>query len=229
MDFRETLGYCRLSIRRGRNSVYIAAALGLLVLLSACGGSEATSTPTPRPTPTEVRVFKTYDQPPTMSIDIDKEYLATMETNKGTIVIELLPKEAPVTVNNFVFLSREGFYDGVTVHRIVKNFMIQTGDPEGTGRGGPGYRFRDERVTRDYVPGIVAMANAGPNTNGSQFFIMHGKSDMPKNFTIFGMVIDGSDVVDKIANTPVSAAPNGELSVPKERVVLNKITIEERP
>ena len=99
---------------------------------------------------------------------------ATLNTTEGAITIELLPGEAPKTVNNFVFLAREGYYDGVPFHRIMKGFMIQTGDPTGTGRGGPGYRFDDERVQRRYTKGIVAMANAGPNTNGSQFFIVHG-------------------------------------------------------
>ena len=227
MNFNKTLGSWLSVIRIGRTLVCTSVIAGILILLAACEGVESTPIPTPTATPVEVEVFKTYDRPPTMGIDIEKKYVATMETNKGVVVIDLLPQEAPVTVNNFVFLAREGFYDGTVVHRIIKNFMIQAGDPEGTGRGGPGYRFQDELVVRDYVPGIVAMANAGPNTNGSQFFIMHGARDIPKNYTIFGVVASGLDVVDEIANTSVRATQNGELSVPTEQVTLDRITIEE--
>ena len=172
---------------------------------------------------------KSYDQPPAMTIDADKKYCATVETSKGTIVFDLFPAEAPITVNNFIFLSREGFYDGVVFHRIVKDFMIQGGDPQGTGRGGPGYKFEDEPVTRDYIPGTLAMANAGPNTNGSQFFIMHGEVELPKQYTIFGLAAEGLDVVDAIAKTPVTRSASGELSNPEEQVVIHKVTIEEAP
>ena len=105
-----------------------------------------------------------------------------------------------------MFLAREGFYDGVIFHRIIKGFMVQSGDPEGTGMGGPGYSFADEPVTRDYLPGTLAMANAGPNTNGSQFFIMHQEAGLPKNYTIFGIAVEGQDVVDALANTPVTTS-----------------------
>ena len=172
---------------------------------------------------------KRYDQPPAMIIDTNKKYCATVETSKGAIVFELFPAEAPITVNSFIFLSREGFYDGVALHRIVKDFMIQGGDPEGTGRGGPGYRFEDEPVTRDYIPGTLAMANAGPDTNGSQFFIMHGEVELPKQYTIFGLATEGLDVVDAIANTPVIRNATGELSSPVEQVVIHRVTIEEAP
>src|SRR5262245_38847802 len=104
-----------------------------------------------------------WSQPPAMSIDPARRYSATLKTTKGDLTVELFASDAPQTVNNFVFLAREGFYDGVKFHRIIKDFMVQTGDPQGTGAGGPGYRFADEPVTRDYEPGIVAMANAGPN------------------------------------------------------------------
>lgn len=227
MIFNETLDSCLSVIRIGRKLFCTSVMAGILILLAACEGVESVPIPTPTATPVEVKVFKTYDQPPIMSIDVEKKYLATMETNKGVVVIDLLPQEAPITVNNFVFLAREGFYDGTVFHRIIKNFMIQAGDPEGTGRGGPGYRFQDELVVREYVPGIVAMANAGPNTNGSQFFIMHGARDIPKNYTIFGVVVGGLDVVNEIANTSVQATRNGELSVPTEQVTLDRITIEE--
>jgi peptidylprolyl isomerase len=143
---------------------------------------------------------------------------------------ELYAKDAPNTVNNFVFLAREGFYDGVPFHRIIAGFMVQTGDPTGTGRGGPGYRFSDELPkTHEYEPGTLAMANAGPNTQGSQFFIVHAdlRSRLQKNYTIFGKVVDGVDVLDQIAKTPVRASPGGEQSAPTEDVRINKVTIQE--
>lgn len=122
---------------------------------------------------------------------------AVIETNKGTIEFELFP-EAPKAASNFMHLSRDGFYDGLTFHRVEPNFVIQGGDPKGDGTGGPGYQFEDEPVTRKYTKGIVAMANAGPNTNGSQFFIMLADTPLPPAYTIFGNVIKGQDVVDSI-------------------------------
>src|SRR5215218_2366301 len=112
-----------------------------------------------------------WPNPPAMAIDPTHRYTAVIETNKGTIRAELLPQDAPQTVNNFVFLARQGYYDGVPFHRVISGFMIQTGDPTGTGGGGPGYRFADEPIRRDYAAGTLAMANAGPNTNDSQFYI----------------------------------------------------------
>ncbi len=162
-----------------------------------------------------------------MTIDVERTYRATLDTSEGTMVLDLLPSAAQVTVNNFVFLAREGYYDGAPFHRIIKDFMVQTGDPTGTGRGGPGYRFDDEPVTLDYERGIVAMANAGPNTNGSQFFIMHGSAALPKNYTIFGRIADGLDTLDRIAATPVTANERGERSVPSQEVKINSVTIEE--
>jgi peptidylprolyl isomerase len=163
-----------------------------------------------------------------MELEQGKDYRATLHTSKGDIVIDLFEKEDPVTVNNFVFLAKQGYYNGVPFHRIIKGFMIQTGDPTGTGGGGPGYRFQDEPVTRDYKPGTVAMANAGPNTNGSQFFIMNGdysNGRLPKNYTIFGEVVSGLDVVNKIADTPVTANRFGEQSSPTEKVTINSVDI----
>ncbi len=166
--------------------------------------------------------------PPAMEIDKNKTYQATLHTTDGDIVINLFASEDPVTVNNFVFLAQHDFYNNVPFHRIIKDFMIQTGDPTGTGRGGPGYKFQDEPVTRDYTKGIVAMANSGPNTNGSQFFIV--QSDMtgrlPKNYTIFGEVVQGMDVVDKIANTPVTQNPaTGEMSQPTKPIQIDSVDI----
>jgi peptidylprolyl isomerase len=135
-----------------------------------------------------------------------------------------------MTVNNFVFLAREGFYDGVTFHRIMKDFMVQAGDPSGNGSGGPGYRFADEPVTRSYTKGTLAMANSGPDTNGSQFFIVHAaNASLPSSYTIFGEVASGIDVLDVIASTRVGLSPHGEASVPLEQIIIESIEIEEGP
>ncbi|MFO7684042.1 MAG: peptidylprolyl isomerase [Chloroflexota bacterium] len=145
---------------------------------------------------------KQWNNPPEMQIDPKKSYTATMTTNKGDMVIELYPQFAPVTVNNFVFLIREGYYDGVSFHRVISNFMIQGGDPTGTGRGGPGYRFQDEfkgNPLRHDGPGVLSMANAGPGTNGSQFFITHSaQPHLDNRHTVFGKVTSGIDVVNSI-------------------------------
>ena len=166
---------------------------------------------------------KNYDSPPEMTIDLDKTYQATLDTNHGEIVIEFDAESSPQTVNNFVFLARDGFYDGVIFHRVIENFMIQGGDPTGTGRGGPGYRFRDEiEGSGSYTRGTVAMANAGPNTNGSQFFICHTDVGLPHSYTIFGEVVSGMDAVDSIASTDTDPSDR-----PHEDVVINKVTITE--
>ena len=168
-----------------------------------------------------------YSGPPPMSIDTSKKYQAVIHTNLGQLTIDLLHDDAPVTANNFVFLAREGFYDGVIFHRIIKGFMAQTGDPTGTGRGGPGYTFRDEPVKRSYLRGTVAMANSGPNTNGSQFFLVHQDSSLPPNYTIFGMIAEGLDTLDKIADTPVAAGASGEASQPTQQVTIERVEIIE--
>lgn len=172
--------------------------------------------------------MKQYTTAPAMSIDKSKTHTATMETSKGTMTFELFAKETPMTVNNFVFLSREGFYNGTKFHRIISGFMIQGGDPLGNGTGGPGYKFDDEPITRDYKRGILAMANSGPNTNGSQFFIMHKDYPLPKNYVIFGELTSGPDVLDIIANTPVVDSGMGETSKPTEDIVINAVSIEEK-
>ena len=173
--------------------------------------------------------IKQYAAPPLMTISPDARYTAKLTTNKGEINIELFASEAPITVNNFVFLAREGFYDGVPFHRVMQDFMIQTGDPTGVGTGGPGYRFNDEPVTRSYSKGIVAMANAGPNTNGSQFFIVHGaNAGLPPSYTIFGQVTTGLDTVDQIAAAPVQPTARGEVSSPTEPLFIESIEITER-
>jgi len=144
---------------------------------------------------------KSYPAPPKMEIDSSKNYVATIETSKGTIVCDLFAKDAPITVNNFVFLSRDKFYDGTKFHRVIADFMVQGGDPEGSGRGGPGYRFQDEvgAGKPKHKVGSLSMANAGPGTNGSQFFITHVVTDwLDGKHTVFGQVKTGQDVVNKI-------------------------------
>lgn len=146
---------------------------------------------------------KQYSSPPAMAIDPNKKYTATLETTKGSIVCDLFAKDAPKTVNNFVFLARDGFYNGTVFHRVIADFMVQGGDPTASGRGGPGYRFEDEvdakRNPNKHKVGSLSMANAGPNTNGSQFFITHIATDwLDGKHTVFGQVRSGQDVVSKI-------------------------------
>jgi peptidyl-prolyl cis-trans isomerase B (cyclophilin B) len=158
---------------------------------------------------------KQYQSAPAMAIDASKTYTATFDTSRGKIVCELYPKEAPNTVNNFVFLAKEGFYDGTKFHRVIADFMIQGGDPTGTGMGGPGYKFADELkpgTFRKHQKGSLSMANAGPNTNGSQFFITHVQTDwLNGKHTVFGQVTSGQEIVDSV----------------KQGDTLNKVTISE--
>lgn len=145
--------------------------------------------------------MKQWNTPPAMQIDPKKKYSATLSTDKGDMVLELFADKTPITVNNFVFLAREGFYDGTIFHRVITDFMAQGGDPTGSGRGGPGYRFQDEfhPSLRHNKPGILSMANAGPNTNGSQFFITHVPTPWLDNkHSVFGQLISGMDVLMSI-------------------------------
>jgi peptidyl-prolyl cis-trans isomerase B (cyclophilin B) len=142
-----------------------------------------------------------WSMPPEMEIETDRKYTVSIETDRGEITLELYPQHAPKTVNNFVFLARQGFYDGVSFHRVIADFMIQGGDPTGSGRGGPGYRFADEFDGNPlkHERGVISMANAGPNTNGSQFFITHvATPHLDGRHTVFGKVTSGQDVVDAI-------------------------------
>lgn len=164
--------------------------------------------------------------PPAMAIDVNKKYTAVMETSAGRITIALNAKETPITVNNFVHLSRKGFYNGSPFHRVIPTFMIQGGDPKGTGMGGPGYTFADEPFTGEYTRGTVAMANAGPDTNGSQFFIMHADYGLQPDYVIFGKVTDGMGVVDAIATAP-TVQDGRENSKPVTPVTINSVTIAE--
>lgn len=204
--------------------------LSAILIIGGCGKNSETKE---EPASEAKKETMSWDNPPAMEIDTDKSYTAEFTTSKGNFTIELFAKDAPKTVNNFVFLSKQGFYNDVTFHRIIESFMIQTGDPEGTGAGGPGYRFEDEQTDYQYEPGIVAMANAGPNTNGSQFFICTGEDSVglnnSPNYTIFGKVTDGMDVVQDIAATPVQANPyTGEPSSPTETVQIKEIKITEQ-
>jgi cyclophilin family peptidyl-prolyl cis-trans isomerase len=162
-----------------------------------------------------------------MVIDPDASYQATIETSCGTVVLDLFAADSPATVNNFVFLAQEGFYDGVIFHRVIEQFMIQGGDPDGIGTGGPGYRFDDELEVaedRGYPRGTLAMANSGPNTNGSQFFIMHVDTGLQPLYSVFGEVVDGMDVIDLIANLPTDPGDR-----PLQTVFIESITIDEVP
>ncbi len=169
---------------------------------------------------------KQYSTPPEMVIDPKKTYQAKFKTDVGEFTVDLFADKVPNTVNNFVFLAREGFYDNVTFHRVIKGFMAQGGDPTGTGTGGPGYKFKDEfhPGLRHNVPGILSMANAGPNTNGSQFFIVSGAHGvtLPPNYSLFGKLIDGLDVLSSVEKVPTGSGDR-----PKEDVVIQSITITE--
>ena len=166
---------------------------------------------------------KSYSAPPPVTIDTNKSYTATLETDRGTIVCELYTKDAPITVNNFVFLAREGFYDGTKFHRVIGDFMIQGGDPTGTGRGGPGYTFDDEINDHKIVRGALAMANAGPNTNGSQFFIVTTEEAawLDGKHTVFGRVTSGMDVVDAISDVDRDANDKPRQDITIERVAIS--------
>lgn len=157
-----------------------------------------------------------------MGIDTSKRYTATMETSMGTIVIALDALNAPLTVNNFVFLAAHHYYDGIIFHRIINGFVCQGGDPTGTGRGGPGYRFDDEPVKQKYQIGSLAMANAGPNTNGSQFFLITGPSgvNLPPQYNHFGQVVKGLDVIDAMQKVDTDRSDK-----PREDVVINSVAI----
>ena len=175
----------------------------------------------------KITVNKTALGVPQMQIDKSKTYQAILSTTEGKITLNLFADKTSVTVNNFVYLARKGFYDKTVFHRVIKGFMIQGGDPKGDGTGGPGYTFNDESFEGKYARGIVAMANAGPNTNGSQFFIIHQDYDLPPNYVIFGEVVEGIEVVDKIAEAGVKQSPTGEGSQPIKPVVVESVEIIE--
>ena len=170
---------------------------------------------------------KTYNNKPEFLIDTSKKYTAEIKTTSGDMTVELYTETAPNTVNNFISLSQDGYYNNVIFHRVIKDFMIQGGDPSGTGHGQmgkyPGYEFEDELNNPiPYEKGILAMANRGPNTNGSQFFIMHADYPLPYQYTIFGKVTDGFDVIDSIASVETDATDK-----PLNDIIINSIIITE--
>jgi peptidyl-prolyl cis-trans isomerase B (cyclophilin B) len=190
---------------------------GLLAV--SCGESEPEVSPPKEPTPApkppteqapEVKLMQ-WDKPPAMIIDTNKKYTAIMDTEKGRLVLELFAKDVPKTVNNFVFLAREGYYDGTTFHRVIPGFMVQGGDQTGTGRGGPGYRFEDEFTKHEHEVGTLSMANAGPNTNGSQFFICYTPQPLLNGrHSVFGRLVEGMDVLESITPRDPNQNPQFE-------------------
>lgn len=201
--------------------LFVVMSVLIIILAASCGGSA----PEPAPEPVEKEVptryaeprlqmvdrDKTYDSPPPMIIDTSKKYTAYMETEKGTLVLELFAKDVPKTVNNFVFLANEGFYDGTTFHRVIPGFMAQGGDPTGTGRGGPGYMFEDEFTGHKHGAGALSMANAGPNTNGSQFFITYApQPGLDGKHSVFGQLVEGMDVLEKLTPRDPNQNPQFE-------------------
>ena len=206
---------------------YVFVAVLAVVLTAAViyvrfpkGATMQNTSPSSTPTPD-------INQPPKMSIDPAKQYRAVLHTTEGDITIELTAKETPKTVNNFVYLARKNFYNNTIFHRVISGFMIQGGDPRGNGTGGPGYKFDDEPFTGQYTRGTVAMANAGPNTNGSQFFIMHQPYDLDPLYVIFGHVVDGMNVVDSIATAP-TIQDGRENSRPVAPVTVQSVTVTEQ-
>ncbi len=212
-------------------TTYITLIIALVLLLGGYiwwSSSHSNNDVTPSPSPS----LSPSTSPDTASSTSDtiknNMHTITIETNKGIIVFQTYDNDAPKAAKNFVDLANKGFYDGVIFHRVIKGFMIQGGDPTGTGTGGPGYKFEDElnpsteSYKKGYVRGAVAMANAGPNTNGSQFFIMHADYPLPHSYTIFGHVIAGMDVVDAIATSKTGAGDK-----PVENIVMKKVTVSD--
>jgi peptidyl-prolyl cis-trans isomerase B (cyclophilin B) len=200
------------SLRR----LQLLAILSLAVLvLVACGGEEEEGGVAASPTvagATSPAAIKTYEEPPPMTIDPEKSYTAVIHTEKGDIRLELFAADAPQTVNNFVFLAREGFYDGVTFHRVIPDFMAQAGDPTGSGSGGPGYTIPDEFSERTHEAGVLSMANTGqPNSGGSQFFITYTpQHHLDGRHSVFGRVIEGTDVVETLTPRQTPGEPPGD-------------------
>ena len=198
--------------------VTAVAAIALIILIFALLQTQSNEESLPEES---LMSNKEWSSPPKMTIDEQNEYTAVIETDLGNIVLRLFANESPITVNNFVFLAQEGYYDGVMFHRVIHDFMVQGGDPTGTGSGGPGYMFGDEvnNGLKFDKPGLLAMANAGPGTNGSQFFITHVPTPhLTGNHTIFGEVIEGMDTVFAIPErNPQNAKDNG--------VIMSKVTI----
>jgi peptidyl-prolyl cis-trans isomerase B (cyclophilin B) len=183
----------------------VAAVIAIIVMVARMPAHEGDNGLSSKP--------QTYSAPPAMTIDTSKQYTATIETEKGNLVLELFASDVPMTVNNFVFLARQGFYDGLTFHRVVPDFVVQGGDPAGDGTGGPGYQFDDEFTEHTHVAGALSMANSGANTNGSQFFITYTpQHHLDGHHSVFGQLIEGTDVMESI----------------EQGDVITRITIEEQ-
>ncbi len=210
---------------------FLLALIAVTLLACSCGiGGTATptatpaSTPTPSPTltPTPTPAYKTYSEPPPMIIDTTKHYTAIIETEKGNLVLELFAADVPITVNNFVFLANDGFYDNCTFHRVIPGFVAQGGDPTGTGYGTPGYYIPNEITEHNHVAGAISMANSGPDRNGCQFFICYDTlPQLDGNYSVFGQLIEGMDVLESL--TPRDPAQNPYF----EGDTIVRITIEE--
>ncbi len=214
----------------------VALLAAVAVTAAACGGGEEADTGSTTPQaaaavcddrePDPVPDRPTFEEAPELRIDPARTYRATIATSCGDIVAELDPTAAPIATNNFVFLAREGFYDGLTFHRVVPGFVIQGGDPVGDGTGGPGYTFEDELPDDGYPLGALAMANAGPDTNGSQFFIVTGDAGLPNAFTRFGRVVAGLEVAQAIEGLADPDARPGD-ERPSQPVYIHDVTIQE--
>ena len=212
------------------------------VLFSGCTSAKTPSVPNYQVQLSDIKINPTnMDTPTPTQVPLAENITAVIKTNKGTMRVDLFPKIAPNTVKNFVELAKgtrinpntgakvssKPFYDGLIFHRIIEGFMIQGGDPNGTGTGGPGYKFADEPVTEEYSKGTIAMANSGPNTNGSQFFIMHKDYPLPPNYTIFGR-ISASDSASLLTLDAIATVDTDGSDAPLEKVIIESIKIEEK-
>lgn len=201
--------------RKSLHWILITLLAAGLLLAGSCSDSEPEPSPAPQPeaeseSAPEVKIMQ-WDSPPEMIIDTNKKYTAIMETEKGTMVIKLFAADVPKTVNNFVFLAKQGYYDGTTFHRVIPGFMVQGGDPTGTGRGGPGYKFEDEFTSHGHEAGTLSMANAGANTNGSQFFIcLSPQHGLDGRHSVFGQLTEGMDVLKSITPRDPTKNPQFE-------------------
>ncbi len=181
------------------NILRITSLMSIPLILVIGGCSKQSPAPPPDATPATTSTPKSYAAPPPMTIDVDKEYTATIETKKGDLVLELFARDVPLTVNNFVFLARDGFYNNSSFHRVIPGFMAQGGDPTGTGTGSAGYRFADEFTKHTHGTGTLSMANGGPNTNSCQFFITYApQAHLDGKHSVFGQLIEGMDVLQEI-------------------------------
>ncbi len=226
-----------MSTRMTRSTRLPAAApivLGMALLLAGYGNLNASAANTiPLPGARVVKQqpvcahYKTYGVPRVTPVNPRRTYKATVTTNKGTFTITFYPRVAPIAVESFLFLAQRHYFDGVSFHRVVPTFVIQGGDPTGSGECGPGYEFKNEKVTQPYARGIVAMANAGLNTNGSQFFIMLQNNSLPPNYTIFGKVTSGMNTIDRLTSVQLGPGSDGTNSSPLTKIYMKSVRVTE--